>query len=178
MPDYSSYLAERPFVDCILPSSDEALGDMCAAHGTAVFTGVWPSANLAIFYPFRLNRRFPVKLFKWLNGSAVSGNIDLGVYDFAGNRKISLGSTAQLGASVIQSGTVSTTWLEPGWYYSGTVFDNTTATIANFKPPALWARAALMKQMAAAFPLPATATFANIANAYLPWGGPSSQAVA
>lgn len=178
MSDFSQILAARPQCATIQTSSAEALEQLCTAFGTAVFTtGTWPTANLAILYPFTVVRAFTVQAVGWLNGSVVSGNVDCGVYDMAGNRKLSCGTQAQTGTSVIQTATCTKTVLPPGRWYAALSMDNTTGNMANFKPLAEWLRSEGVQQAASAFVLPSSVTLANPANAYLPWFGLFSQTV-
>ncbi len=122
----------------------------------------WLTANLAIYVPVRIATPLIAKqLFLW-NGATVSGNVDMGIYDVAGRRIVSAGSTAQAGTSVLQLFDITDTWLGRGLYYFGLAFDNTTATITR----GAWSDARVGRtvggtvQQATAFPLPTTATFA------------------
>lgn len=94
-----------------------------AASSTA-----WPAANRAIAYPFVLTNTATV-LKMWVhNGATVNGNFDIGIYDEDWVRKVSSGSTAQAGTSVLQEVDVANTALSAGRYYMALCFDGTTAT--------------------------------------------------
>ncbi len=132
--------------------------------GSATYPALYSSAlgaNRARFVPFRLSSNFVVANAFMFNGSAVAGNIDIGVYDAAGTKLGSTGSTAQSGTDQIQTIALSLV-LSPGLFYLAMMNDNATCTchISN------WAVAAYVKMYGTAiqdvaFPLPATATFAT-----------------
>lgn len=125
----------RPTSISIGPHSFEAIGGgtMRTATGAAWASATWPTTNLAILYPFRLALPTTFRSFWILNGSAVSGNFDIAVYDDGGgtstvNRLASSGSTAQAGTSAPQI-VASTFTLPAGNFYMALCFDNTTATM-------------------------------------------------
>ena len=103
------------------------------------------------------------------NGSTASGNIDVGIYDLGGAKLVSIGSTAQAGTSAYQVFDITDTTLYPGQYYMAVAMDGTTGTLVRWSPGAQECRNLAMQQMASAFPLPATATFASVASSYIPW---------
>jgi hypothetical protein len=142
------------------------VGEVAANSGTmwtTAGTSAWPSANLAVFAPVVVRRRVVVSAMAWWNGSGVSGNLDAGIYDR--NRALlgHTGSTAQAGASALQSAAISggPITLNPGLYYLALACDNITSPLprASLSIPLL--QACGYQQMASAFPLPSTATFAN-----------------
>lgn len=140
-------------------------------------TAAWPSANLAIFVPVRIGYPYTaVKMF-WLNGSSVgTNNVDIGIYDSQGNRLVNSGSTLTAGATGIQVVSITSTILEPGLYYMAMVMDGTTNTTLRAATGGVatpWAAMGCY-QMATAFALPATATFAQMAQLTLPIIGMSS----
>ena len=142
------------------------------SFGMAVGAGAYPVANLAIFTPFRISRPVTFSTMFAYNGATVSGNIDVGVYSADGTKIVSSGSVAQAGASSIQTFTVSATELDAGLFYFAISMDNTTATVNRHAPtvPAVVSFLGVA-QMAAAFPLPATATFANASSGIAPLVG-------
>jgi hypothetical protein len=130
----------------------------------------WPSANLAIFVPFRLTRPMVITKLFVQNGGTVSGNIDLGIYDASGTKIVSTGSTAQAGTNGTQSIAVTSTELGPGLYYLAIALDNTTGQVFRFTFSVCLdiCKALGLAQQASAFALPANATFATIANNIVP----------
>lgn len=131
-------------------------------------SSTWPSDDLAFFYPFVVYSPITIARMFWLNGATSSGNLDVGIYDEYGNLLVSSGSTAQGTVSVIQDVDITDTFLQAGLYYMAMVFDNTTATIYRHAPGASVAGGAGALQMASAFPLPSTATFAVMATGFVP----------
>lgn len=148
----------------ITPFSLESAGVEWVAKGISLSgatSATWPAANRALFYPFTLSEPvIAVKLFV-LNGATASGNIDAGIYDRTGNRIVSTGSTAQSGTSVIQEFDITDTLFGPGTFYLALVMNNTTGTTFRQTTSSGSFASTGACQMASAFPLPATATFAN-----------------
>jgi hypothetical protein len=129
----------------------------------------WPTANKAIFIPFRINELMRLQSPAVVNGGTVSGNIDGGIYTEDGVRIVSSGSLAQSGTNATQSLTIANFNLLPGSYYFAVAMDNTTGTLGRFAAGNVASlRAIGVKQQTTAFPLPATATFAAISSDYVP----------
>ena len=136
-------------------------------------SGSWPSANLALFYPFRVDAAVKIEKAVVCNGANAGGNADVGIYAVDGTRLESTGSTARTGVNVVQGFTLATV-LDIGEYYlalaldvsSGSVFrwQNLTASAGRV---AFW-RCTGLREMASAFPLPALATLAAPSNDYCP----------
>ena len=72
------------------------------------------------------------------------------------------------GATAKQTVDITDVWLTVPLWYLAFACDNTTASFFRCASTAGHAQATGVKTMAAAFPLPATATFANAASGYLP----------
>ena len=137
---------------------------------SAQASAVYPTANLAIYLPFGLATIIKVTKLWWYNGATLSGNVDVGIYDSAGRRLISTGSTAQAGtASRIQAVDVTDTLIGPGDFYLAIAASATTVTLFRIAlGNALFGKAFGILQQATAFPLPATATFATTAQTFVP----------
>lgn len=138
---------------------------------------VWPAANRALFVPFEVWSPMIAKKIAVLNGATVAANVDLGIYNLSGTRLVSTGSQTRTGASVIQVYDITDTLLSPGVYYMALASNSGTDTFLRFGLAALRLQVAGVQQMASAFPLPASAVFANPASAYLPWIGFSNRDV-
>jgi hypothetical protein len=152
----------------ISTSSPEAMGDLINPANALGLSTAWPVANKAIFVPFELYETATFVKIGWVNGGAVSGHVDAGIYSLAGARLVSTGSTLQAGTKSLQTVTISVT-LGPGNYYMALAMDGTTGT--NFRwgnSLAIYNQMAGIQEMATAFVLPSTATFANPAAAYAP----------
>lgn len=145
-------------------------GPIVAVSPTYSANIAWPSASLAFFMPCLLQTARTVYGFGWLNGSTVSGNVDCGIYSAEGAQRAALGGVAQSGTSVVQTATLgSSVALDPGRYYMAMVADNVTGTfsrISTVGAPTL--RVTGVAQEASAYPLPSTATFAAMAQAFIP----------
>lgn len=134
----------------------------------------WPSANLALFVPLRLPNSTTIKRFWYISGNA-TGNVDIGLYDAAGNKIVSTGSTAQGTSNQIDFISVTSTPVSVGDYYLAIAYASTTATPFRATSPGV-ARYLGVVQMASALPLPTTATFAAAGQDYVPWFGFSTLA--
>ena len=141
-----------------------ALGPAVSASAGANIS--WPTANRAIFWPFRVP--VAVTACKMACGAVTGtgGNFDLGIYDAVGNRVVSSGLTARPGASQKAVVDLVDTVLLPGMYYMAMSVDGTTGWAGPTTPVNVGICKLLgMRQMAAACPLPATATFGTITTA-------------
>lgn len=179
MPVYIPGPAVRPASFNIGPWSPEAIGPQIGFYGawTTFGSATWPSANLAIGYPFMLTEPRKVLQMWVYNGSAVSGNVDAGIYDAAGNKIIAKGSTAQSGTSDLQLLDVTDTWLPTNQLlYAWMALDNTTGTTTRLAGGVSLAQTGGtgVVQMASGFSsgLVATITPAAIASNYIPAFGP------
>jgi hypothetical protein len=123
----------------------------------------WPTANLAIYCPVLVPEPTIVTKMAVQIGSATSGNLDLGVYDEAGVRLVSTGSTAVGSASTLQVEDVTDTLLTPGTYYLAIACDNTTARFltGGFAAQSATGYAKGLRQETSAMPLPSTATLTS-----------------
>lgn len=134
-----------------------------------VSTAAWPAANTAYFMPFTVEQPFTVtQIFTYTQTS--SGNIDMGIYAEDGTRLTSTGSTAASGTNTVQAVDITDITLTPGRYYLAMAVDNTTHSAYRWSNNfgLEFQRATGCFQMASAFPLPATATFATLTSAYSP----------
>lgn len=138
---------------------------------SAASSATYPAANRAIAIPFRTPDPFIVKQLYACNGATVSGNIDVGVYDLAGTRIISAGSTAQAGTSVLQVFDVTDTLIGAGAYYIVVAMDNTTGTLFRQNHNTHQSKFFGMTTVESSFSLPATLTFGTAASGYSPFMG-------
>ena len=144
---------------------------------SAPASALWPSANLAIAVPYRLDDRITVRRLWLNNGTAVAGNVDIGIYDRSWNLLVSAGSTAQAGTGTLQYFDVTDTVIGPGLIYiAASCSDAATATAVRFAHPVASSRACGIVQMAAALALPATFVPAIMAQVYVPHAGFTTRA--
>lgn len=108
--------------------ADTAYGLVVFSAGPTFLAFNWGTANLARYRPLTLPQRFTVARFMTPNGNA-TGNVDMGLYDFAGNRLISTGSTARVGTNAMQYINVTNQSFPPGLYYLAMVCSSTTSQV-------------------------------------------------
>jgi hypothetical protein len=167
-----------PPLGVVSPQHMNSVGDVALAAAASTFvSAIWPVASKAIFVPFYLPTPILIKQLFCENGSAVSGNIDIGLFNRYGDLIISTGSTAQAGVSAPQVVDIADTELGPGTYYKALSIDNIVGTTIRSSLAAAMLRIAGVQEMAAAFPLPNPATFTNPVAAYLPIFGFTTHAV-
>lgn len=129
----------------------------------------YPAGNLIIYCPLRIPSAGTVRRVFWVNSNVVSGNVNVGLYSTAGARLWELGSTAQSGTSAIQFADIADQALAAGHYYLAFQCDNTSSKFDRAAPPLYVLQSfGVMQEAAASFALPATATFAALATAYMP----------
>lgn len=169
MTDWPDSIGDRPSTVLNTASPISAAGDqLVIGGGTLTTSAVWPTASTAIFLPCMLREQRTVYQLSHENGTVVSGNVDIGVYDERGTRLVSRGGVAQAGTSTIQLHDVTDTVIGPGVVFLAMVLDNITGTALRTSTPAVQMRACGVCTMASAYPLPATATLVGTAAAYTP----------
>lgn len=90
---------------------------------------VWPAAQTALFFPFRIAQDILVKGFFWMNGTTVNGNTDCGIYSVDGTKIISTGAIAQATTSATQVSALGTAKvLSADVYYLALLSSSATAT--------------------------------------------------
>jgi len=166
---------DRFATSTISPESEVA--NILISHNVgAGASGTWPVASTALFFPFTVTgnadeapRAYTGAIV--MNGAAVSGNIDVGIYDPLGNLIAHTGSTAQAGTTAPQRINFATpVQLKPGRYYLAIAMDNITGTTVRWAPTAQTARGAGVRSLASFFPLAASAAaWVGTTQAYVPW---------
>lgn len=94
--------------------------------GTSLSSAAWPAANRALYVPIYLPNYFTVARFIILNGANTTGDVDVGLYNNAGSRLISTGSTARSGTNAAQYIGVTDQSFPPGCYYLALVCGSAT----------------------------------------------------
>jgi hypothetical protein len=156
----------------ITPLSPQAIGLQLAAVASAPpGNSGWPAANLAIYVPFTLDEAVTVVKLFWSNGAAVAGNVDAGIYDEAGARLVSSGSTVAAGTSQIQEVDVTDTRVAPGRYYLALAASSTSQQLQRTQVGSTPLLRAFGLANQAVFPLPASATFAACGYDFIPLVG-------
>jgi hypothetical protein len=167
---FPDFTLGRPGEITISPWSAQSLGVPLAQMALIPSSINFVTANLAVFVPFWVPEPVVIYQMGISNGAAVAGNVDLGIYDEAGVRLVSAGSTAQSGTSNVQVVNVADTTLARARYYLAAASDTSGATqkwLAS-APAAGICQGLGILQMAAAFALPANATYAKCTSAFIP----------
>jgi hypothetical protein len=132
---------------------------MFAGVGTTTASQLWPTANLAVWMPMMV--WMPVKIDQVfiLNGSSVTGNVDVGIYNRSYSLLVSTGATAVAGTSAYQFIAVTETTLNEGLHY----FAVSCSSSSNRMSMQVTLAAGLSSyygilQEASAHPLPSTGT--------------------
>ena len=162
--------------------SVEALGPKEGSTGNNLAANaagtVYPSANLAIYIPMWVMQPLvAVQMFAYSGATVGTNNIDVGIYDGAGNKLVSSGSTLTANASDLQVFNITDTLLGTGLHYLAVAMDGTTDTLFRINNSIPLLRGWGVRQQASAFALPATATFAVMAQNYLPTIGLTTRSV-
>lgn len=135
-------------------------------HTGAASGGTWPVNNLALFFPIIVSS--PCTVYHMaVEVTTQSGNVDVGIYNEALSLLVSAGSTA-VAAAGLQSFNIADTVLAPGLYYLAMACSTTVAAFRRLPHQGTEMRVFGAAQQATALPLPATATFAALAQNYMP----------
>jgi hypothetical protein len=120
------------------------------------------TANLAMYTPINLPFDYPVNRVYWGNGSSLSANMAMGIFDMNGRRIYTTGSTAMSGASTLQFVTPGTTFVLPaGGYYLALSCDGTTNRLSAVAPAVNRLQELGCLQQTSNFALADPATFAT-----------------
>jgi len=162
---FADYGLERFQITPLIISSGELLKQVTPSP---TLQALWPTANLAIFVPFTLSEMVVIKRIIVLIGARTGGNIDVGLYDANGNRLVSSGSTLLGTASRAQFFDIADIQLNAGRYYMAEA-ESAETPYLGYTVDIGWPSMLGVREMAAAFPLPATATFTdNVASSFFP----------
>jgi len=139
------------------------------------------TANKAYYVPFRLSQPILVlQLFHFNGAGAFGGNIDVGIYNETGTLLVSSGSTVQAGANVPQFFNVTDTAIGRGRHYFAVAYSSTVGTneLHGYALSTVArCRVIGMAEQTSAFPLPATATFAQASETIIPIIGASLRTI-
>jgi len=155
---------DRPLVHGIVGITHGSSPDAINSPTTA--GGAWPQANRALFVPWYVQRPVVVTALQAYVTTSAAGNLDLGVYDANGVLLVSTGSTA-IATAGVQKVAVSPASIPAGKHYLAMSCSTTSAQLLR-EATQPWTFLTGVRQMAAAAPLPATATFAAPASNYSP----------
>lgn len=141
-----------------------------AIGGTAPASAVWPTANKAFYYPVIIPAPIVVQRM-WVATGATGGtnNRSLGIYTEAGVQIAVTANTLAGTANQVQFITIGPLTLGPGAYYLGISQNGTSAAV--FRNAASIGATSVttgIVEQVTAYPLPATATFADLSAGFLP----------
>ena len=152
-----------------------SIGMELRATGSGAVSTAWGTGNKCLYVPFWLSKPFQVVKLLAHNGSAVNGNLDIGVFDADGNAVIGIAAAAQTGTNVWQEFDVTDQWLQPEMYFWGIQNTGTTGTIMMWASLVHSATAGVLEELKADANLPTTATFAKLTAAGAPLVGMSNR---
>jgi hypothetical protein len=162
-------LDEAPSLPVMSAWATEAIGQALVAQGgrlDGATSGTYTTANRAILIPFTPKRDMRPALWYWQNGAAVSGNLEVGVWDYALQKVASSGSVAQAGVSAYQTAAVAgSPVLRAGrTYYLVLCCDNTTAAYIRVATAGGASAGLGQLMLATSLPLPASLVGAVVSN--------------
>lgn len=139
----------------------------------AVASTAWPANNRAIYVPIRTDVTTTYARGVVINGTNATGNADVGIYDAAGTRLTSSGSTARTGTTTLDFYPVTDLVLPPGFYYLGIVLSSTTGTVQGIVPTTvpLTRATGCLQEALGATTLPSSMTGVSMASAFIPCFG-------
>lgn len=137
---------------------------------TAPGSQTHPTANKAFYQPIYMPESCTMTHFTYY-GDGASGNVCMALYDQAGVRLVTTGSVAHAGGTQVKRIAASYSLVSRGTYYIGFSMDNAAGANFAYGPSIQVLRLAGCFVQTAAFPLPATATFAVIDATYMPLAG-------
>jgi hypothetical protein len=154
-----SYTAPNRLLMPMRHSIDTLMDSWLPDYGPVDSAAAWGTAGLAIYVPLRIPSRVVVLKLWCASGATAAGNVDMALYNAAGGLVVAATGTAK-GGSMELVFDVTDTPVGPGLYYVALSSDSTTASFVGYLPAAPLPLAYGVLTEAAAYPLPATATFA------------------
>lgn len=170
MPDFPELgFGAMPFAQSISALGGLGIGpDILPNQSLSPTSVTWRAAHHAYYWPVIVEKPLTVVEMAWINGTTVTNNLDVGIFDITGHRIVSLGSTPQSGASAIQIADIADTALDPGNYFLAMSADATNLTVdANVNYDLGQLRANGVCETASSFPLPSSITLAGITTTFL-----------
>jgi len=164
----SETLAQGTALNFVLPAEPDiittasllACGGMMATLADARTAGTVYTANHAYLVPFLIQQPHTFSnMFIYCAAGGGANHVDLGIYDNTFHRLCSTGSTVNpVSTAGIIALTSSPITLQPGQYYFGFAVDSATPSYLSITTAVAFNWLLGVKEMAAAFPLPATIT--------------------
>lgn len=138
---------------------------------TAPASAAYPLANLAIYVPFSVSHAVTA-VEGWVStGATAGGNFDIGIYDAAGSRLTSAGSTARSVSTIVNTTTMTDQLLLPGRrYYMAFSADAASNYIAGTSAAGIYEAMGILESTTS-FVLPSSPTLSRTTRAYVPLFG-------
>lgn len=133
-------------------------------------SNVWPANNRAFYVPIRTDVTTTYARGVVINGTNATGNADVGIYNAAGSRLASSGSTARTGTTALDFYPTTDLVLPPGFYYLGLVLSSTTGQVQNLVPAtvALARATGTLQEDLGGTTLPSSMTGVSVTSAFIP----------
>ena len=163
----SNYMPTSPFISFVSIESTGASGRLVNG-GNPSFGTTWPTSGKAIYVPFSLRTPILVTKLWTANATNVTDNRDVGIYDINGTLIVSTGATAGSGTNAMQFYDITDTLIGPGQFYLALANNGTTSVYVGSNGNTRGTKAMGILEQASAYPLPATATFATVSQAFIP----------
>lgn len=168
MSDFPRELSRVPTTIISSYGMDSLGPEVLATAQTGNAAAAWPAANRALYIPFYLDATVTATSMAWRNGATSNGTVYVGIYESDGTQIVTA-NVAQGTVSVPQELAITSTTLEPGFYFMALMSTSGTATFLRSSMSLNILRCAFVKQEATGGTLPAAATFTSvIGNSYIP----------
>lgn len=142
--------------------------EVAAAGAGGGASAAWPSANRIIYIPFYVNQKCLARKISWINGTAVAGNVTVGIYNSALGRLVTSGTIAQSGVSSVQTADITDTDLSPGTYWMAMLSSSASAQFMRTNTNVGIMRMSGMFEESGTFFLNSTATVTPLSTNYMP----------
>lgn len=131
----------------------------------------WGTQYKVLYIPIRVPARVTVKEMGYYPNTTATGNIDVGLYDSAGTKLTSTGSTAKSATGAVIALDVTDYTFGPGTFYLALCNDTTTDTFyGSFQAAPLLGANGVLTETLAAVTLPDNATWTvNQTGTWIPW---------
>jgi hypothetical protein len=148
------------------------------SSSSVLASATWPAARRVIYVPMHIPWPIVVRQLFWVNGTAVSGTVDCGIYTSVAGlpvTQLTHGTATQTGTSALQASDITDYYLAPGSYFLALMIDNATATTARMTGglgTTTWKAMGLTNETpGAGSALPGTATPVTLASNVMPLFG-------
>jgi hypothetical protein len=176
----TGYVKTPPFVGPIFTITSLDRLRTCPLSGSSVLNQAWPSANIAIFIPFNLEKPCLIRESFLVSGTLTTSNtIDIGVYDESFNRLFTSTMTVNAASTAFNSSSSTDVIIGPGSYYMAMACSGTRNVLGTNVGTVVYKGAGVMEQAGlSGSTLPATASPVEFTRTNIPLFGLNLQTVA